>query len=109
VDISIDQGGCIETARETSHAEPTYVVDGVVHYAVGNIPGAVPNTSTYALTNATLPYTVALADGTESALARHPELIGGFNVIDGKVVHAAVAGAIGLTHTDVTEVLGSTA
>jgi alanine dehydrogenase len=109
VDISIDQGGCIETARETSHAEPTYVVDGVVHYAVGNIPGAVPNTSTYALTNATLPYTVALADGTESALARHPELIGGFNVIDGKVVHPAVAGAIGLTHTDVTEVLGSTA
>jgi alanine dehydrogenase len=91
VDISIDQGGCIETARETTHTDPVYLKHDVVHYAVGNIPGAVPNTSTYALTNATLPYMVALADGMEQAIVRYPELVPGFNVIDGSVVNRAVA------------------
>lgn len=105
VDISIDQGGCVETARETSHAEPTYVVDEVVHYAVGNIPGAVPNTSTYALTNATLPYVVALAEGTQAALAWHPELLPGFNVAHGHIVNEVVASALGLEHADPKEML----
>ena len=91
VDISIDQGGCIATARETTHSNPVYTEHGVVHYAVGNIPGAVPNTATYALTNATLPYVVALADGTRAAVQRHPELVGGLNVVAGKVTNAAVA------------------
>lgn len=95
VDISIDQGGCIETARETTHADPTYLVDGVTHYAVGNIPGAVPNTSTYALTNATMPYAVALADGFDTAIARYPELVGGVNITNGKVTNKAVADSLG--------------
>ncbi len=107
VDISIDQGGCIETARETSHAEPTYLVDGVVHYAVGNIPGAVPNTSTYALTNATLPYTVALADGLVPACERYPELLGGFNVANGAVVHPVVAESLGLPYVELDEALNA--
>jgi alanine dehydrogenase len=104
VDISIDQGGCIETARETSHAEPTYDVDGVIHYAVGNIPGAVPNTSTYALTNATLPYVVSLADGASSAVERYPELLGGYNVRGGKTVNEAVATSLGLDYTPLADV-----
>ncbi len=104
VDISIDQGGCIETARETSHAEPTYTVGDVVHYAVGNIPGAVPNTSTYALTNATLPYVVALADGVESAVVRYPELLGGFNVKQGKTVNEAVATSLDLDFTPLADI-----
>ncbi len=91
VDISIDQGGCIATAIETTHADPIYMDGDVVHYAVGNIPGAVPNTSTYALTNATLPYTVSLAGGLEQALATHPELIPGVNVTGGVVTNEAVA------------------
>ena len=91
VDISIDQGGCIATAHETTHSKPTYEKHGVVHYAVGNIPGAVPNTATYALTNATLPYVVALADGAPAAVQRHPELLGGVNVAQGHVTNAAVA------------------
>jgi len=91
VDISIDQGGCIETARETTHSDPIYIEHDVVHYAVGNIPGAVPNTSTYALTNATLPYTVALADGLGTAIDRYPELVPGFNVVNGSVTNKAVA------------------
>ncbi len=91
VDISIDQGGCIATARETTHADPTYVEHDVVHYAVGNIPGAVPNTATYALTNSTLPYLVALADGLETAFAAHPELVPGLNVADGRITNRAVA------------------
>ncbi len=104
VDISIDQGGCIETARETSHAEPTYLVGEVVHYAVGNIPGAVPNTSTYALTNATLPYVVALADGAKSAVERFPELRGGYNVRAGKTVNEAVAVSLDRPYTPLTTV-----
>ncbi len=105
VDISIDQGGCIETARETTHAEPTYVVDGVTHYAVGNIPGAVPNTSTYALTNATMPYAVALADGFDRAFARFPELVGGVNVAVGRVTNEAVADSLGYEYADPISVL----
>ena len=100
VDISIDQGGCIETARETTHANPTYSVSGVTHYAVGNIPGAVPNTSTYALTNATMPYVAALAEGIGPAAKRHPELIGGINVAGGRITNRAVAESLGSEFTD---------
>jgi alanine dehydrogenase len=105
VDISIDQGGCIATARETTHADPTYVVHDVVHYAVGNIPGAVPNTSTHALTNATLPYVVALASGVGPALATHPELAPGFNVAGGSITHAAVARSLDLPLADLADVV----
>ncbi|MFN0090557.1 MAG: alanine dehydrogenase [Acidimicrobiales bacterium] len=105
VDISIDQGGCFETSRETRHDAPTYVVDGVTHYAVGNIPGAVPHTSTFALTNATMRYVVALAGGLRQALARQPELASGVNVVDGCVTNAAVAHALGRPHTPLDEVL----
>jgi alanine dehydrogenase len=100
VDISIDQGGCIATAHETTHTNPTYVEHGVVHYAVGNIPGAVPHTATYALTNATLPYVVALAEGTRTAVQKHPELLGGLNVVAGKVTNAAVADFLKMKLTD---------
>lgn len=100
VDISIDQGGCIETSRETSHSNPTYDVGGVTHYAVGNIPGAVPNTATYALTNATLPYVVALAEGWEAAVTRHPELLAGVNVVDGKITNRAVADSLEMGYHD---------
>lgn len=106
VDISIDQGGCIATARETTHAEPTYHVQDVVHYAVGNIPGAVPNTSTYALTNATLPYTVALANGLPDALSESPELVPGVNVVDGAVTNLAVAEALGAEYVEPLDALG---
>jgi alanine dehydrogenase len=107
VDISIDQGGCIATSRETTHSKPTYTEHGVVHYAVGNIPGAVPNTATYALTNATLPYAVALADGTAEALQRHPELQGGVNVAAGQVTNAAVAEFLGVKAADPLKALGA--
>jgi alanine dehydrogenase len=106
IDISIDQGGCVETARMTTHSQPTYVVDGVVHYCVGNMPGAVPNTSTYALTNATLPYVLELADrGLAAAVARDPALAGGVNLYRGHVVSAPVADAHGLTHETLDSVL----
>ena len=92
VDISIDQGGCFETSRPTTHDDPTYVVDGVVHYCVTNMPGAVPRTSTFALTNATLPYVKALANhGTHAALERDPHLARGLNVFEGAITHEAVA------------------
>jgi alanine dehydrogenase len=92
VDISIDQGGCFETSRPTTHAEPTFVVDDVVHYCVTNMPGAVPRTSTFALTNVTLPYVRALADlGLEAALKADPHLAHGLNVHDGYITHDAVA------------------
>jgi alanine dehydrogenase len=97
VDISIDQGGCFETSRPTTHASPTYVVDGVIHYCVTNMPGAVPRTSTFALTNATLPYVRALADlGWERALARDPGFALGLNVHGGHATHEAVARDLGL-------------
>jgi alanine dehydrogenase len=97
VDISIDQGGCFETSRPTTHAEPTYLVDGVIHYCVTNMPGAVPRTSTFALTNATLPYVRSLADfGWQKALARDAGLARGLNVHDGYITHEAVAQDLGL-------------
>ena len=106
VDVAIDQGGCFETSRETTHEDPVYLVHEVVHYAVGNIPGAVPHTSTYALTNATLPYVVALADlGTPVAIARFPELRSGVNVVGDQVTHGAVAGSLGLPHVAPEEAL----
>ncbi|MGC1387649.1 MAG: alanine dehydrogenase [Steroidobacteraceae bacterium] len=97
VDIAIDQGGCFETSRPTTHAEPTYVQDGVVHYCVTNMPGAVPRTSTFALTNATLPYVKALADhGWKQAIANDAGLGRGLNVHAGHLTHEAVASALGL-------------
>jgi alanine dehydrogenase len=97
VDIAIDQGGCFETSHPTTHAEPTFVVDGVIHYCVANMPGAVPRTSTFALTNATLPYVRALADlGWKAAFEKDPGLAAGLNVHEGKVTHQAVAAALGL-------------
>jgi len=103
VDIAIDQGGCFETSRPTTHAEPTYEVDGVVHYCVTNMPGAVPRTSTFALTNATLPYVRALADlGWEAAVARDPGLAAGLNVHNGKVTFEAVARDLGLPYSPYT-------
>jgi alanine dehydrogenase len=95
VDVSIDQGGCFETSRPTTHSAPTYEVDGITHYCVTNMPGAVPVTATYALTNATLPYVLRLAgDGVLAALAASRELRLGVNVADGRVVHSAVAEAL---------------
>ncbi len=100
VDISIDQGGCFETSHMTTHSDPTYVVHDVVHYCVGNMPGAVPHTSTYALTNATLPYVVALADhGLADAVRRDPALAKGVNVLGGQIVYEPVAEAHGLPWT----------
>ncbi len=100
VDVAIDQGGCFETSRPTTHADPTYVVDGIVHYCVANMPGAVPRTSTYALNNATLPYVLALADkGWAGALAQDPHLRQGLNVARGKITYRAVAQAVGLDYT----------
>ncbi|HLJ39724.1 MAG TPA: alanine dehydrogenase [Steroidobacteraceae bacterium] len=97
VDISIDQGGCFETSHPTTHAEPTFVVDGVIHYCVANMPGAVPRTSTLALTNATLPYVRALADlGWQAAFKRDPGLAAGLNVHAGEITHEVVARALGL-------------
>jgi alanine dehydrogenase len=97
VDVSIDQGGCFETSRPTTHSDPTYEVDGITHYCVTNMPGAVPITSTYALTNATLPYLMELADrGVEEALAHNPGLGMGLNVAGGEITHPAVAQALGM-------------
>ncbi|HEX2112133.1 MAG TPA: alanine dehydrogenase [Gaiellaceae bacterium] len=105
-DVSIDQGGCIETARPTTHSDPVYVVDDVTHYCVSNMPGAVPITSTFALTNVTLPYVEAIADlGVREAIAGDPALALGVNVIDGKVTYEAVADAHGLDHSPLDEVL----
>jgi alanine dehydrogenase len=97
VDIAIDQGGCFETSHPTTHAEPTFVVDGVIHYCVANMPGAVPRTSTLALTNATLPYVRALADlGWQAAFKRDAGLAAGLNVRAGNITHVVVAKALGL-------------
>ena len=106
VDISIDQGGCFETSRPTTHAEPTYVVDDVVHYCVTNMPGAVPRTSTFALTNATLPFVKDLANkGWREALIADPGLADGLNIHAGKVNHKAVAHDLGYDYTAASEVL----
>ena len=97
VDVAIDQGGCFETSRPTTHSEPVYEIDGIIHYAVANIPGAVPNTSTMALTNATLKYALALADkGWQQACRKDPALYRGLNIVEGKVTFKAVADAFGL-------------
>ena len=107
VDIAIDQGGCFETSKPTTHAEPTYVEEGVVHYCVTNMPGAVARTSTFALNNATLPFTMALANkGYRRALAEDPHLREGLNVANGKVTCKPVADAHGLDYTPAEEVLG---
>jgi alanine dehydrogenase len=107
VDISIDQGGCFETSKATTHADPTYVVDGVVHYCVANMPGAVARTSTFALNNATLPFAVALANkGYRRACADDPHLRAGLNIHDGKVTYKAVADALKLKFTTAEEALG---
>jgi alanine dehydrogenase len=105
-DVSIDQGGCVETARPTTHSDPVYVIDDVTHYCVSNMPGAVPITSTFALTNVTLPYVEAIADlGVREAIAGDPALALGVNVIDGKVTYEAVADAHGFEHSPLDEVL----
>jgi alanine dehydrogenase len=106
VDVAIDQGGCFETSHATTHADPVYVVDGVTHYCVANMPGAVPITSTKALTNATLPYVEAIADGgLRAAVASDPALAKGVNVIEGKVTYEAVADAHGVEYTPLDDVL----
>lgn len=106
VDVAVDQGGCIETCQPTTHADPTYIIDDVVHYCVANMPGAVPYTSTIALTNATLPYALQLADkGWQLACRENEPLKLGLNVIDGKVVYAGVAEAFNLPLEDVNRYL----
>lgn len=102
VDVAIDQGGCFETSKPTTHSEPVYTVDGIVHYAVANIPGAVPNTSTIALTNATLRYALALADkGWKKACKDDPALFKGLNVVEGKVTYKAVADVFELPYEEI--------
>jgi alanine dehydrogenase len=106
VDVAIDQGGCFETSHATTHAEPVYLVDGVIHYCVANMPGAVPVTSTKALTNATLPYVEAIANrGLAAAVAHDPALAKGVNVVGGKLTYEAVAQAHGLEYTPLAGVL----
>jgi alanine dehydrogenase len=99
VDISIDQGGCVETMHPTTHENPTFILDGIVHYGVANMPGGVPLTSTLALTNATLPYVLQLANkGYRRALKESPALLKGLNIIGGKITHRKVAEAFGLEY-----------
>jgi alanine dehydrogenase len=106
VDVAIDQGGCFETSKPTTHSDPIYLVDDIVHYCVANMPGAVPVTSTFALTNVTLPYVEAIADhGVREAVARDPALARGVNVLDGKLTYEAVADAHGLEFAPLEQVL----
>lgn len=106
VDVAIDQGGCFETSKATTHAEPTYVVDDIVHYCVANMPGAVSRTSTYALNNVTLPHALRIADlGWKEALRADPHLAEGLNIWDGKVTYAAVAHDLGYTYVPLSEAL----
>lgn len=106
VDVAVDQGGCFETTKPTTHVNPTYIIDDVVHYCVANMPGAVPYTSTIALTNATLPYAIQLAEhGWKKACSDNMPLRKGLNVVDGKVVYKGVADAFGLPYTPVEDVL----
>jgi len=110
VDVAVDQGGCIETCRPTTHDNPTYEVDGVVHYCVANMPGAVPRTSTYALNHVTLPYALALADsGPRKALRDNPNFRKGLNVCQGMVTHQAVASALGYDFVDPAKALAGLA
>ncbi|HCD52987.1 MAG TPA: alanine dehydrogenase, partial [Balneolaceae bacterium] len=106
VDVAIDQGGCFETSKATTHHDPIYVIDDVVHYCVANMPGAVPYTSTLGLTNVTLPYAVALANkGWKQALKDDPELLKGLNIADGVIVYDDVAEAFDLDYKPVETVL----
>lgn len=108
VDVAIDQGGCFETSKPTTHADPTYTVDGIVHYCVANMPGAVARTSTYALNNVTLPHALRIADkGWKQAMRDDPHLAQGLNVWNGKVTYKAVAEGLGLEYTDVASALAS--
>ena len=108
VDIAIDQGGCFETSHATTHSDPTYVVDGVVHYCVANMPGAVPRTSTFALNNATLPFVLALANkGWRTALSQDPHLLDGLNVCDGRITCLPVAEAQGLVCTPARDMIAN--
>jgi alanine dehydrogenase len=110
VDVAIDQGGCAETSHPTTHSDPVYVVDGVVHYCVANMPGAVPITSTKALTNVTLPYVEAIADhGLAGAVGRDRALARGVNVLGGRVTYEAVAEAHGLEHSPLGDLLSAAA
>lgn len=110
VDVSVDQGGCVETSRMTTHSDPVFVEHGVVHYCVGNMPGAVPNTSTYALTNVTLRYALAIAEnGAEEAARRDPALASGINVYAGQVTNAGVAEAHGLAHVPLPSLIDGAA
>jgi alanine dehydrogenase len=106
VDVAVDQGGCVETTRPTTHSDPTYFVDGVLHYGVANMPGAVPRTSSQALSNATLRYALRIADmGLKDALSADPGLLKGLNTHKGKVTHPAVADTFNLTLTEPETVL----
>lgn len=106
-DVAIDQVGCFETSHATTHADPTYVVDGIVHYCVANMPGAVARTSTYALKNVTLPHALRIADlGWKAALKANPHLAAGLNVSSGKVTYEAVARELGYDYVPVAELLG---
>jgi alanine dehydrogenase len=107
VDIAIDQGGCFETSHATTHADPVYVVDGVTHYCVANMPGAVARTSTFALNNATLPFAIALANkGAKRACAQDPHLLNGLNVHNGQLTYKAVADALKMKFTAPQQALG---
>jgi len=106
VDVSIDQGGCFETSKATTHDKPTYMVDDVVHYCVANMPGAVPRTSTFALNNATLPFALSLANlGYKEAMRRNPHLLNGLNVSEGKITHKAVAEALNMPYVPAAEMV----
>ncbi len=106
VDVAVDQGGCVETTHATTHSSPTYLVDGVVHYCVANMPGAVPRTSTYALTNVTIPYALKLANmGVVAAVKSDPALARGVNVYDGQITYKGVADAFGMAYTEISTLL----
>ena len=108
VDVAIDQGGCAETSKATTHAEPTYVVDGVIHYCVANMPGGVARTSTYALNNVTLPLLLQIADkGYKQALLDNPHLLAGLNVYKGKITYKAVAEDLGYSYVEPTTALAA--
>ena len=106
VDVAIDQGGCFETSKATTHKDPIYTIDGIIHYCVGNMPGAVAKTSTLALTNATLPYAVEIANkGWKKAMKENPEIKRGANVIQGQITFKGVADAFGMKFTDIEKLL----
>jgi alanine dehydrogenase len=106
IDVAIDQGGCVETSQETTHSKPTIMVDGIVHYAVSNMPGALPRTSSVALTNATLPYALEIADkGWQRAMRENPEIKSGANVVKGQVTYRRVAAALNIDDLSIDALL----